>query len=341
VIDMRALNIHGVGDVRLDPKVPPKAGDDDVVVAVKACGICGSDLSYIKWGGLGHPEGGSTPIGHEAAGEVVQVGRAVKGVTLGQRVVINPMQTPSFIGSGGPEGAFSDEVLVKQPVPGDTLLPIPDDLPFEIGALAEPLAVALHGVNRAQAKAGDKVVVFGCGPIGLGMVLWLADRGVTDVVALDLADERLARAKALGAKAVVNPAKEDVRARLAEIHGTAMLFGKERVGTDAWMDAAGADSIVNDVIRMTKQHARLVITASYGREVSVDLSAMLTTELNITTAVGYPDEMPEVVAALPRLRDKAASLISHRYRFDDVVEALKVAGTPQSAKVMIEIGSPS
>ena len=337
---MRALNIHGVGDVRLDPKAPPTAGDKDVVVAVKACGICGSDLSYIKWGGLGHPEGGSTPIGHEAAGEVVQVGRAVKGVALGQRVVINPMQTPSNIGSGGPEGAFSDEVLVKEPVPGDTLLPIPDDLPYEIAALAEPLAVALHGVNRAQAKAGDKVVVFGCGPIGLGMVLWLVDRGVTEVVALDLADERLARAKALGAKAVINPAKEDVRARLAEIHGVVRHFGREKVQTDAYLDAAGASNIVSDVIRMAKQHARLVITASYGREVPIDLQAMLTTEMTITTAVGYPDEMPVVVDALPRLRDQAGSLISHRYRFDDVIQALAVAGTPQSAKVMIEIGSP-
>ena len=337
---MRALNIHGVGDVRLDPKAPPKAGENDVVVAVKACGICGSDLSYIKWGGLGHPEGGHTAIGHEAAGEVVQVGGAVKGVTLGQRVVINPMQTPSFIGSGGPEGAFSDEVLVKAPIAGDTLLPIPDDLPYEIAALAEPLAVALHGVNRAQAKAGDKVVVFGCGPIGLGMVLWLVDRGVTEVVALDLADERLARAKALGAKAVINPAKEDVRARLSELHGVVRLFGREKVQTDAYLDAAGAPNIVNDVIGLAKSHARLVVTASYGGSVPIDLQAMLTTEMIITTAVGYPDEMPVVVAALPRLRDKAVSLISHRYRFDDVIEALAVAGTPQSAKVMIEIGSP-
>ena len=336
---MRALNIHGVGDVRLDPKAPPTAGDKDVVVRVKACGICGSDLSYIKWGGINRPEGGVTPIGHEAAGEVVAVGGAVTGVAVGQRVVINPMQTSSFIGSGGPEGAFSDEVLVKDARAGDTLLPIPDDLPFEVAALAEPLAVALHGVNRSQAKAGEKVVVFGCGPIGLGMVLWLVDRGVTDVVALDLADERLARAKALGARAVVNPAKEDVRARLAELHGTVRLFGREKVGTDAYLDAAGAPNILSDVIGLAKQHARMVVTASYSGPVQIDLQGMLTTEMSLTTAVGYPDEMPEVVAALPRLKDKAASLISHRYPFDEVIHALDVAGTPQSAKVMIEFGS--
>jgi 2-desacetyl-2-hydroxyethyl bacteriochlorophyllide A dehydrogenase len=332
---MRVLNIHGVGDVRLDPREPPKAGDRDVVVKVKACGICGSDLSYIKMGGIMRKEGGVTPIGHEFAGEITQVGKAVSGISVGQRVVVNPMQTSTFIGSGGPEGAFTEEVLVGDVKVGDTLMPIPDDLPFEIAALTEPLAVALHGVNRADVKPGDKVVVFGCGPIGLGMVLWLVDRGVKDVVALDLAPERLERAMALGAKGVVNPGTEDVRARLVELLGPATCFGRPKVDVDAWIDAAGAPRILNDVISMAKEHAKLVVTAAYMKPVEIDLGAMLTTEMSITTAVGYPTEMPEIVAALPRLKDKAVSLISHRYGFDDVVQALDMAGTPQSAKVMI------
>jgi 2-desacetyl-2-hydroxyethyl bacteriochlorophyllide A dehydrogenase len=336
---MRVLNIHGVGDVRLDPREAPQAGDNDVVVRVKACGICGSDLSYIKMGGIMRQEGGVTPIGHEAAGEVAAVGAAVKDVQVGQRVIINPMQTSTFIGSGGPEGAFTEEVLVGNPVPGDTLLPIPDGVSYEVAALTEPLAVALHGVNRAQAKAGDKVVVFGCGPIGLGMVLWLVDRGVTEVVALDISDERLARAKALGAKAVINPSKENVRERLMELHGQARILNRDAVGTDAFIDAAGAPSIVNEVIGMAKFQARFVITAAYMKPIEVNLGAMLTTEMTITTAVGYPTEMGDVVAALPRLKDKAASLISHRYPLDQVIEALGVAGTAQSAKVMIEIGA--
>jgi threonine dehydrogenase-like Zn-dependent dehydrogenase len=333
---MRVLNIHGVGDVRLDPRDPPKAGDNDVVVKVKACGICGSDLSYIKVGGINRREGGVTPIGHEAAGDVAAVGKSVKGVVVGQRVIINPMQTSTFIGSGGPEGAFTEEVLVGDARMGDSLIPIPEGVPYEVAALTEPLAVALHGVNRAQVKAGDKVVVFGCGPIGLGMVMWLVDRGITDVVALDLAPERLARAMALGAKATINPAKEDVRARLLEIHGAVRVFGREAAGTDAYIDAAGAPNILNDVIKLAKTHARLVVTAAYMKPVEIALGTMLTSEMTITTAVGYPTEMPEVVAALPRLKDKAASLISHRYAFDNVIEALGAAGTPQSAKVMID-----
>jgi (R,R)-butanediol dehydrogenase/meso-butanediol dehydrogenase/diacetyl reductase len=330
------LNIHGVNDFRLDPYQTPQLGKSDVVVKVKACGVCGSDLSYIKIGGIHRKPGGVTPLGHEAAGEIMAVGDNVTGVSVGQRVVINPMKTTSYIGSGGPEGAFTEELLVRDARLGDSLLPIPDDLPYEIAAMTEPLAVALHGVNRMQVKPGDKAVVFGCGPIGLGMVLWLVDRGVKDVVALDLSSERLERATALGARAVLNPAKDDVRARLAELHGTARVFSRECVGTDAYIDAAGAPSIVSDVIGMAKYHSRLVITAAYMKPVEVNLGAMLTTEMTITTAVGYPDEMPEVVAALPRLQDKVKSLISHRFHFDKVVEAFGVAGTPQSAKVMVE-----
>ena len=333
---LRVLNIHGVNDVRLDPADPPRPGSSDVVVKVKACGVCGSDLTYIKIGGIHRKPGGVTPIGHEAAGEVVSVGRDVKGVSVGQRVVINPMMTPSYIGSGGPEGAFTEELLVRDARVGDSLLPIPDDLPFEVAALTEPLAVALHGVNRAQAKAGDKVVVFGCGPIGLGMVLWLVDRGVKDVVALDLYPERLERAMALGASAVINPAKEDVRARLRELHGSARVFSRECVGTDAYIDAAGAPTILSDVISMAKYQSRLVVTAAYMKPVQIDLGAMLTTEMTITTAVGYPNEMPDVIGSLPRLRDAVRSLISHRFPFDQVLDAIGVAGTPASAKVMVQ-----
>jgi threonine dehydrogenase-like Zn-dependent dehydrogenase len=87
---------------------------------------------------------------------------------------------------------------------------------------------------------------------------------------------------------------------------------------------------------MAKLHARMVVTAAYMKPVSLDLGAMLTTEMTITTAVGYPTEMPDVIAALPRLRDKVAGLISHRFPFDKVLEAIGIAGTPGSAKVMVK-----
>lgn len=332
---MRQLSIHGVGDLRLDPAVAPAPGPADAVVRVHACGICGSDLSYVKWGGVNRPEGGTMPIGHEAAGELVAVGADVKGLAVGQRVVINPMRTAGFIGSGGPEGAFTEQLLVRGAKPGETLHVLPDDLPWEVAALTEPLAVALHAVNRAEVGRGSKAVVYGCGPIGLAVVLWLVDRGVTDVVAVDLSDERLARAAALGARACVNGARGDVAARLAELHGAGRLYGRAVVGSDVFIDAAGGPTVLADVLRMGKFQSRLVIAAAYGRAMPLDMNHLLTSEMTVTSALAYPTEMADVVAALPRIRDTAASLISHRFAFGDVLDGFAVAGTPASAKVMI------
>lgn len=334
---MRTLNIHGANDVRLDAKASPVPGEGDVVVRIKACGICGSDLSYVKWGGVGPSSRGITPIGHEAAGEIVAVGDAVEGAYVGQRVVINPMNTPSNIGGGGTEGAFSNAVLVKDARIGVNILEIADDLPYDLAALSEPLSVALHGVNRAHVEPGDKVVVFGCGPIGLGMVMWLIDRGISDVIAVDLIDERLDQALALGACATINPAKEDFAARLRQLHGSHESYlGLPVAETDAYIDAAGGVNILNDVIRVAKRHARYVLTAAHARPVPVNLQFFLTTEMTITSGIGYPTEMPEVLAAIPRLRDKLSKFITHRFSFDDILEGFAIAATPQSTKVMIE-----
>ncbi|MBW8783957.1 MAG: alcohol dehydrogenase catalytic domain-containing protein [Novosphingobium sp.] len=332
---MKLLTIHGTGDVRLDDYQRPEAGPTDVVIKMKAVGICGSDLSYIKIGGIPTP-GTKTALGHEGAGEVMEVGSAVEGIRVGDPVIVNPMMTPSNIGSGGPEGAFTEELLVREARLGDSILPIPEGIPYEVAAMCEPLAVAMHGVNRAEVKAGDKVVVFGCGPIGLGMLLWLIDRGVTDVVALDLSEERLERARSLGAQAALNPTKVDMRDELARLHGEVPSYGRVGVGTDAYIDAAGAPSILTDVIMMAKFHARMVITAAYMKPIEFPVGRMLTSEMTITTAVGYPTEMPEVIAAMPRLKDKIASLISHTLPFERVLDGLEVAAMPNSAKVMIQ-----
>lgn len=334
---MRVLNIHGVDDVRLDNYTRPAAGPRDVVLKTKAVGICGSDLSYIKLGGIPAP-GTLTPLGHEAAGVVMEVGAEVEGIRPGDPVIVNPMNTPGLIGSGGPEGAFTEELLVREARLGHSILPVPEGISYEVAAMCEPLAVAMHGVNRAEVKPGDKVVVFGCGPIGLGMILWLLDRGITDVIALDLAPERIERALALGARAAFDPTKVNLRETLEELHGSVASFNRTGVGTDVYIDAAGAPGILSDIVMMAKYHSRLVITAAYMKPIEFPAGRMLTSEMTITTAMGYPTEMPQVVAAMPRLKEKIAGMISHTLPFDRMLEGLELAASPQSAKVMIQFG---
>jgi threonine dehydrogenase-like Zn-dependent dehydrogenase len=329
------LKIHGTDDVRLDYYERPNGGPKDVVIKMKACGVCGSDLSYIKMGGI--PPGTVTALGHEVAGEILEVGAEVDGISIGDRVIVNPMETPSNIGSGGPEGGFTEELLVRDAKLGASILRIPEGVSFEVASMCEPLAVAMHSVNRAQVSPGDKVVVFGCGPIGLGVVMWLIDRGITDVIALDLVPERLERALALGAKAALDPTQIDLRTELARLHGEVPSYARVGVGTDAYIDAAGAPNILSEVVQIAKFHSRVVITAAVMTPIELSVGRMLTSEMTITTSLGYPTEMPEVCAAMPRLKDKIASFISHRFPLSDVMEGLSISAKPQSCKVMINI----
>ncbi len=121
------------------------------------------------------------------------------------------------------------------------------------------------------------------------------------------------------------------------MHGTVPFYTGTCIGTDAYLDAAGAPNIANDVIAMAKPKAKLVVSAVYTKPVEVNFVRMLSKELIITTAADYPTEMNDVVAALPRIKEKAATLISHRFPLEDVVAALGVAGTSGSAKVMIRV----
>ncbi|MEZ5501237.1 MAG: alcohol dehydrogenase catalytic domain-containing protein [Halioglobus sp.] len=158
--------IHGVNDLHLDRVAPPECGADDVIVQVRECGICGSDLGYLAMGGLTAP-GTPMPIGHELWGVVSETGANVTHVAVGDRVVVQPMSNGNNIGNGGTEGGFSPYLLVRNAArdPGSTLR-LPAELPAAFGALVEPLSVAQHGANRVAATAADRAVIFGAGPIG-------------------------------------------------------------------------------------------------------------------------------------------------------------------------------
>jgi len=122
------VNLHGPDDVRLDRAEEPRAGAGDVVVRVAACGICGSDVGYVKAGGVAGPTSRPIPLGHELSGVVEQVGDAVRGFAIGDRVVVDPIASNNLIGNGGSEGAFTPRLLVRGVASGGGLIRVPDGL---------------------------------------------------------------------------------------------------------------------------------------------------------------------------------------------------------------------
>ncbi|MFT4230460.1 MAG: zinc-binding dehydrogenase [Microbacterium sp.] len=315
----------------------PTAGPADVLLKIKACGICGSDALYSHNGGI-PPRIGATPLGHEPAAEVVEVGAEVEDIEVGDHVVIDTMAfTDGLLGSGGAQGALSEYVVVKDAQLGRQLKVIPKDVPWTVAALNEPMAVAYHAVNRTNPQPGAKVVVFGAGPIGLGAVLGYRRRGASHIVVVDILPSRLDKALQVGADAVVNSAEEDLAARLVELHGDgATVFNRgTRAGTDVYLDAAGAPSIPPTVAGIAKQGATLGVVAVHKRPVELDFGGILTSELTLVWSMGYPTEIFEVTDDIVENWEKYAVIVSDLLPFDRALEALELAKTPGAADKVV------
>jgi threonine dehydrogenase-like Zn-dependent dehydrogenase len=327
--------VTGPGVTQVVDVPKPEVGPKDVLMKMRACGICGSDAMYIAIGGI-PPRQGETPLGHEPAGEIVEVGAEVEGISVGDHVVVNPMAAPSgIIGNGGARGALADYLLVEDAVRGKTLEVIPDHVPFEVAALNEPMAVARHGVNRTQPKPGDKVVVFGAGPIGLGATISYKSAGVSHVVVVDLIPGRLDKALKVGADAVINPADEDVLARLIELHGEGEAMFPGKAGTDIYLDAAGAPAVINTALAAAKKGATLGIVAVHKEQVPIEFINVMSNEITIVGSMGYPDEIFEVTADIIANWEKYAVIVSHTIAFSDVEDALALASTPGAADKVV------
>jgi (R,R)-butanediol dehydrogenase/meso-butanediol dehydrogenase/diacetyl reductase len=340
---MKSVRTGARGAIEVVDLDRPSPGPGDVLIRVRACGICGTDVSFLHMGGMptGPGQTRAIPLGHEPAGEIVEVGADVTGVKAGDRVVVNPQAAPTgIIGCGGALGGMSEYLLLEDAVVGKSLAVIPDTVPYEVAALNEPMAVALHCVNQSGAGPGDKVLIFGAGPIGLGAAIWLKLRGVEHVTVADVIPSRLRTALAVGADAVIDSSREDVTARLTELHGQgANSLGQPRPGTDVYIDAAGVAVVVNTALASAKWGAKLVTVAVHKQPEPIDLGSILRSEMTIIGSQGYPTEIFEVTPELAKHQDRFARLISHRVPFTEVTRAFELAQTPGAAeKIIVTFG---
>lgn len=336
---MKVAMVTGPGVTGVVEVDRPEAGPRDVLIKVRACGICGTDALYIAMGGL-PPHHGRMPLGHEPAGEVVSVGADVAGLRVGDHVVVNPMaSTGDIIGNGGGRGALADYLLIPDAVRGVHLEVVAADVPFEVAALNEPMAVARHAVNRCRPRPSDKVLIFGAGPIGLGAVLAFKSLGVQHVVVTDVIAVRLDTALEIGADAVIDSAAEDVAERLIELHGTGDAIHGRKADTEIYLDAAGVPAVIQTAMTAAKRGATIGVVAVHKEPVPLDFLTLMSNEITVLGSLGYPDEIFDVTADLSANWPKYARIVSHTIPFDRVDEALARASTPGAAdKIVVTFG---
>ena len=314
---MKALTLTAYEQFEFSESPDPEIADDEVLVAVKACGICGSDIH-----GMDGSSGRRIPpiiMGHEAAGDIARVGASVRSWKVGDRVTFDSTvycgKCPTCLsgqvnlcphrrvlgvscGDYRRHGAFAEFVRVPQHI----LHAIPEALPYEQAAFAEPVSIALHGVNRLPLKAGDSAVVVGAGLIGLLVVQALKAKGAGTVVAVDIDEGRLALARELGADASL-VSGEDTPARVREIVGNPD-------GADHALEVVGFGPTVKIAVESVRKGGSISCVGNLKAEVPFPLQAIVTRELTVYGSCASAGEYAEAVEAVASGSIRVEPLIS-------------------------------
>jgi len=349
---VRALVVHGAGDVRLEERPAPAPGPGEVAVRVAYGGVCGSDLHYWRDGRVGDFRVREPLVlGHEVVGTVAAVGPALEGLWDGATapgpgtpVAVHPA-TPCgacpecrtdrrtvcravrYLGSAAHlphvPGGFTD-VLV---IPADQAIPLPAGLSLRAAAVAEPAAVAWHAVRRAGDVLGARVLVTGAGPLGLLVVAALRRAGAAEVVVTDLAPEPLERAVAVGAH------------RTVVVDAEAGGAGLDGLDADVAIESSGSPAGLATCLRGARRQGRVVALGLLPPgDVAVPGNLMVTRELELTGAFRFDDEIHDVLPALADGSLGAAPVVTHVVPFADAAAALELAADPRrSGKVLLDL----
>jgi L-iditol 2-dehydrogenase len=336
---MKALVFRGPGSMPLEDRPDPVPGPGDVVVAVRASGICGSDVHGFQ-GATGRRRIG-VAMGHEAAGEIVAVGEAVRDRRVGERVVLRSILACGVCDRcrhGQPnvcldrrglgmqfDGAYAERVAVPEAM----VELLPDGLDVLDAALVEPLAVALHAVNLTPFALLDRVAIVGAGSIGLLTLLAVRRRGAGTVVVTDRDPHRVELARALGADAAIDVSAGDPVA--------AVLDATDGGGADAVFEAVGIAPTVAQSIAVARPGGHVTWVGNSAPEVPLPMQQLVTRELTVRGAYAFVDEFAAAIDALASGWIDAHALIERVAPLEEGEELFRqlAAGTLPAVKVVL------
>jgi 2-desacetyl-2-hydroxyethyl bacteriochlorophyllide A dehydrogenase len=329
---MKAARLHKIGeDLHLDEVEVPSLEDDEVLVKVRASGICHSDLNYRN--GVGKVSRLPITLGHEIAGTVAERGSKVEHVMKDERVCVHYVISCGrckFCLAGSEtycskyqmigkdlDGGFAEYVKV----PANNVLALPAAVPFEQGAiLGCAVSTALHALRRARVRPGEIVVVYGVGGLGIHAVQLAASLFKTgSVIAIDVLDHKLSLAKKLGAKEVINAAKDTPADRIRE-----MIDGR---GVGVVLDFVGRESTIEDAITCAGMGGRIVVVGISSDELRISpYSTIIGKEIEL---VGSNDHLKSELAELIQLvasgRIDLSSSITHRVKLEEVNRGIQIS----------------
>lgn len=326
---MKVAVMLGIGKMGFEERDIPQPKDDEVLVKLEYVGICGSDLHYYESGAIGdYVVKPPFVLGHEPGGTVVEVGKNVTHLKVGDRVALEPGKTcghcefcrtgrynlcPDVVFFATPpvDGVFQEYVAHE----AGLCFRLPDNVSTMEGALIEPLAVGFHAARQGGAQAGQTAVVTGAGCIGLVSMMALKAMGVSKVYSVDVMDKRLDKALELGADGVINGSKEDTVKKVMELTGG--------MGCDLVIETAGTEITTRQAVQMTKKGATIVLVGySKTGEIRMPVSLALDKELTFKTVFRYRHIYPMAIDAVSSGRVNLKGIVTNEFALDDIQEAM-------------------
>jgi threonine dehydrogenase-like Zn-dependent dehydrogenase len=329
----KAAIFRGVGKVDVVDLPYPGCGDDEAIVRNVLTGICGSDIFAFQKHGPQSRIWIDEEFGHEAISEVVQLGKNVKGLKVGDRVFVNQDKAMRDRRRVSATGGFSNYLRIPQCEVGYSLLPIDNDLPLRTGVLFEPFVIGTRGVKVLNPKKGDTAIVFGAGIIGMTSAIMLSWYGCEKVMVVDLSDFRLENARRLGF-VTCNAARENLKDRAVAEFGSQRAYPDEKCGARLYVDAVGVKSVLENFTTLAPRNANLSVVGVHKQPVSLDLLQVSFNNWHIHGCGdgATEDLLPEILAMMRVRRDELSQLITHEFNVERINEALTLAGNPDMAQ---------
>ena len=334
---MKAAIYLGQSDVEVRELPDPVCGDDDVIIKNIYSSICGTDVAvYTKGPNTGHKINVGGEFGHETVSRIVEVGKNVTEFKIGERVYPYPLYAKNDTSRAGTIGGFSEYILVPNAKRNHSLYAVPEEISDKTACLIEPFTVGCRAARRGEPQKGESAVVFGCGTIGLAAAIALKYFGMDKVMLCDISDFRLGIAKNLGFE-VCNTNTEDFISRATGYFGTARSLTGMVPDINCWIDAAGAESILDLFMQYGKIISRFVAVAVNNKPRSLDLLHMTYSQKSIIGSGGYfPEDVHDVMEIMKSGRWDLESIITQEFNLKEISEAIKTASDPDRAfNVMI------
>lgn len=342
---MKASVCYKKNDLRTEDLPTPEISDNEVLIKMLACGLCGTDIQKIRGDSVTKP----TVLGHEVVGQIVKKGKNINNYQLGDRVITAihvPCFTCHYCNKGHyticeqfrtnniDPGGFAEFIRIPELHLKHLTHKVSDNVTDEEATLIEPIACCLHGLKQADIRPDDSVLIMGAGTIGILHAQLAKIKGANKVIVSDMSEYKLRKALKVGCDYAINITEKDIISEVNQI--------TNGQGVDVIVIAAGVSSLVSDAVNMVRRAGRIIVFSGFDKNklVTLDASRFFKDEISIIGTYSVtPYEFPEALDLLEKRKLNTDEMITHVFPLDKLSEAIDLSTDPKQSVLKVIIKS--